>query len=294
MTAIGACVRSAVQLMKTADIVAALTCEAQSCITGAFDARTRAASHLGQICAKNLRALLKGQRAHQLKACPARCRTRIPSAAFRRSWREPCSALCLQAILAGDQRRHRQSADLAGGWGRHLRQPCGNHGQPMALAFDFLGIALSGCQRVRAAHRAARGDHLNNNLPAFLTPNGELNSGFMIAQYAAAASLVPKTKFSRTPCERGLDSVLRQSGGSREHGHHRGAQKPWKFSKTRSACSPSSSSRPGRRFRCPARTSSRPQRARRSTRAAAARAVERDVVMHEQMERCEQIVRAGA
>ena len=55
------------------------------------------------------------------------------------------------------------------------------HGQPMALAFDFLGIALSEYANVseRRLERMVN-PQLSNGLPAFLTQNGGLNSGFMI------------------------------------------------------------------------------------------------------------------
>ena len=63
MTAIGAlCVHDAMQLSKNADIIASLTCEAQNCITKAFDPRVHLLrGHAGQIaCAENLRNILSG------------------------------------------------------------------------------------------------------------------------------------------------------------------------------------------------------------------------------------------
>ncbi|MBA4347246.1 MAG: histidine ammonia-lyase, partial [Clostridiales bacterium] len=65
MTAIGAlCVHDAMQLAKNADIIASLTCEAQNCITKAFDPRVHLLrGHAGQIdCAENLRSILKDSR----------------------------------------------------------------------------------------------------------------------------------------------------------------------------------------------------------------------------------------
>ena len=60
------------------------------------------------------------------------------------------------------------------------------HGQPIALAMDFLGIALAEYADV-SERRIERLVNPNlSGLPAFLTKNGGLNSGFMIVQYAAA------------------------------------------------------------------------------------------------------------
>ena len=58
------------------------------------------------------------------------------------------------------------------------------HGQPMALAFDFLGIALSEYANVseRRLERMVN-PQLSNGLPAFLTKNGGLNYGFKIEKY---------------------------------------------------------------------------------------------------------------
>ena len=79
------------------------------------------------------------------------------------------------------------------------------HGQPMALAFDFLGIALSEYANVseRRLERMVN-PQLSNGLPAFLTQNGGLNSGFMIAQYSAA-SMVSENKVYAHPAS--VDSI---------------------------------------------------------------------------------------
>ncbi|MBV9215682.1 MAG: histidine ammonia-lyase [Acidobacteria bacterium] len=63
------------------------------------------------------------------------------------------------------------------------------HGEPLALAFDYLTIALSEFGNI-SERRIMRltDEHSNRHaLPAFLTENGGLNSGFMIVQYTAAA-----------------------------------------------------------------------------------------------------------
>ena len=63
------------------------------------------------------------------------------------------------------------------------------HGEPLALAFDYLAIALSELGNI-SERRLMRLTDENSNahvLPPFLTQNGGLNSGFMIVQYTAAA-----------------------------------------------------------------------------------------------------------
>jgi histidine ammonia-lyase len=73
------------------------------------------------------------------------------------------------------------------------------HGQPMALAFDFLGIAVAELANI-AERRIERlvNPALSGGLPAFLSANGGLNSGFMICQYCAA-SLVSENKILASP-----------------------------------------------------------------------------------------------
>ena len=78
------------------------------------------------------------------------------------------------------------------------------HGQPMALAMDFMSIALSELANVaeRRIERLTNGSL--SDLPRFLTGKGGLNSGFMIAQYTAA-SLVSENKVLSHPAS--VDSI---------------------------------------------------------------------------------------
>lgn len=63
------------------------------------------------------------------------------------------------------------------------------HGEPLALAMDYLAIALSELGNISERRLMRLTDEASNAhvLPAFLTENGGLNSGFMIVQYTAAA-----------------------------------------------------------------------------------------------------------
>lgn len=63
------------------------------------------------------------------------------------------------------------------------------HGEPLALSMDYLKIALTeiGNMSERRIMRLVDADSNGHILPAFLTENSGLNSGFMIVQYTAAA-----------------------------------------------------------------------------------------------------------
>ncbi|GAF04183.1 histidine ammonia-lyase [Saccharicrinis fermentans] len=77
------------------------------------------------------------------------------------------------------------------------------HGEPLALALDFLSIAMAeiGSISERRTYRLISGER---DLPEFLVANPGLNSGFMIPQYAAA-SIVSLNKQMATPSS--VDSI---------------------------------------------------------------------------------------
>ena len=79
------------------------------------------------------------------------------------------------------------------------------HGQPIALAMDFLTIAMSELGNIseRRLERMVN-SNLSNGLPAFLVSNPGINSGFMIVQYSAA-SLVSENKSISHPAS--VDSI---------------------------------------------------------------------------------------
>ena len=79
------------------------------------------------------------------------------------------------------------------------------HGQPLALAFDYLGIAVAELANIseRRIERLVN-PHLNCGLPPFLSKCSGLNSGFMIVQYTAA-SLVSENKVLAHPAS--VDSI---------------------------------------------------------------------------------------
>ncbi|HQF48453.1 MAG TPA: aromatic amino acid lyase, partial [Flavobacterium alvei] len=86
------------------------------------------------------------------------------------------------------------------------------HGQPLALALDFLAIALAelGSISERRTFQLVSG---LRNLPAFLVDNPGLNSGLMIPQYTAA-SIASQNKQLATPAS--VDSIV-SSNGQEDH-----------------------------------------------------------------------------
>ena len=86
------------------------------------------------------------------------------------------------------------------------------HGQPLALALDFLAIALSELGNIseRRIYQLVSG---HRHLPPFLVSNPGLNSGFMIPQYTAAG-IVSQNKQYATPAS--VDSI-ESSDGQEDH-----------------------------------------------------------------------------
>jgi len=88
------------------------------------------------------------------------------------------------------------------------------HGQPLAFALDAMAIAIAEFASIseRRIERLVN-PSLSDGLPAFLTPDGGLNSGFMIPQYVAAA-LVSENKVLCHPAS--VDSIP-TSAGQEDH-----------------------------------------------------------------------------
>ena len=190
----------AIELSKTADIAAAMTCEAQLGIKKAFDRKIQAVrGHKGQAdCAANLLQILDGSNlAFDLNpdkvqdAYAIRCTPQIHGAS--RDAIEYVSGVISREINAVTDNPiifPDEDEVISGG---------NFHGQPIALAMDFLGIAISEYADVseRRIERLVN-PALSNGLPAFLTKHGGVHSGFMITQYAAA-SMVSENKVYAHP-----------------------------------------------------------------------------------------------
>ncbi|WP_427338923.1 histidine ammonia-lyase [Caloranaerobacter sp. DY30410] len=206
MTAIGALtVYDSKQLMKIADISAALTIEALNGIIDAFDERVhKVRPHLGQIkTASNIRRLCENSgnitRQGEIRVQDAytlRCIPQIHGAS-KDALEYVEEKINIEINSATDNPLIFSDDEFVVSGGNF-------HGQPIALAMDFLGIALS--EIANSSER--RIERLVNpqlsGLPAFLAEKGGLNSGFMIAQYTAA-SLVSENKVLAHPAS--VDSI---------------------------------------------------------------------------------------
>lgn len=86
------------------------------------------------------------------------------------------------------------------------------HGQPLAITFDFLAIALAELANIseRRTFQLVSG---RNGLPDYLVNSPGLNSGFMIPQYTAAG-IVSQNKQLCTPAS--VDSIV-SSNGQEDH-----------------------------------------------------------------------------
>lgn len=195
MTAVGLLeTHKAKRLADLADISGCLSLEALNGTTLAFDERIHALRpHPRQIqCAENLRGILEGseftrkfdpsnvQDAYTLRCIPqvhGACRDAVAYA----DWliKLELNAVTDNPLIFCDE--NCENIDVVSG---------GNfHGEPLALAFDYLAIALSELGNISERRIMRLTDEASNAhvLPAFLTEHGGLNSGFMIVQYTAAA-----------------------------------------------------------------------------------------------------------
>ncbi|MBP1745358.1 MAG: hutH [Firmicutes bacterium] len=205
MTGIGAlAVYDSIELIKICDIASALTLEALRGIKDAFDPRThRIRPHKGQIeTAENILKLTEDStfvtRQGELRVQDAyslRCVPQVHGAS-KDALRGVEEKMLIEINSVTDNPIVLEDGDVISG---------GNfHGQPMALSFDFLGIAIAELANISERRLERLINNQLNDLPAFLVKKGGLNSGFMITQYAAA-SLVSENKVLAHPAS--VDSI---------------------------------------------------------------------------------------
>lgn len=82
------------------------------------------------------------------------------------------------------------------------------HGEPLALVFDYMGVALHELGNI-SERRVAQLILGKRGLPEFLVAKPGLNSGFMIPQYSAA-SMVSQNKMYAWPAS--CDSIVSSNG----------------------------------------------------------------------------------
>lgn len=206
MTSIGAlAVYDSINLSKMADVIASLTVEALNGIIDAYDEKVhKVRPHQGQInTSKNLLHILDNSemttRQGEIRVQDAyslRCIPQIHGGS-KDAIKYVEDKINIEINSATDNPLiFEESEEVISG---------GNfHGQPMALSFDFLGIALSELANVSERRLERLVNPTLSDLPAFLAKNGGLNSGFMIVQYSAA-SLVSENKILSHPAS--VDSI---------------------------------------------------------------------------------------
>jgi histidine ammonia-lyase len=208
-------------LVDSADVLGGLCCDALKGTDAAFDERIhKARPHSGQIkTAANLRKMLEGsqireshrecgrvQDAYSLRCIPqvhgavrdtlAHCREVFET--------EANSAVDNPLVFITITDAKNFKGDVISG---------GNfHGQPLAFALDFLGIALSALAGIseRRIERLVN-PALSEGLPPFLAQGAGLNSGFMLPQVTAAA-LASENKVLAHPAS--VDSIT--TSGNKE------------------------------------------------------------------------------
>lgn len=191
---------------RLADIAGSMTLEALTGLVSAFDDRVQAVRpHAGQReVAKNFRLLSQGseileasRNARVQDAYTLRCIPQVHGAvrdtlAFVRDKLETeINSVTDNPIIFSEEEEVVSGGNF--------------HGEPMALCFDYLGIAVSELASIseRRLERMVN-PALSNGLPAFLTRDGGLNSGLMICQYSAA-SMVSENKVFAHPAS--VDSI---------------------------------------------------------------------------------------
>lgn len=216
MTGIGALAfLDAFNLTGWADCAAALTAEALRGIRDAFEPLTHAIRpHPGQgQSAANIQRLTQGSRLltsqGELRVQDAysiRCAPQVHGAS-RDALRYIREKLEIEMNAATDNPLIFAEEDRVISGGNF-------HGQPVALAMDHLSVCAAELASIseRRIERLVN-PFLNEKLPPFLAQDGGVQSGFMIAQYAAA-SVVSENKSLAHPAS--VDSIP-SSGNQEDH-----------------------------------------------------------------------------
>jgi histidine ammonia-lyase len=191
------CVYDADRIVRNAIIASAMSADALRTPLDPFDARIhRLRPFVGQIVvAENMRRLLRGSRLIKLgsgkvqDAYSIRCIPQVYSPSIdalhyvRQQIEIEMNSVTDNPLFFPEDRE---------------QLSCGNfHGQQIAMALDYLCIAMSeiGSLSERHINRLVN-PHLNGGLPAFLVESEGLNSGYMLAHYTATALCSENKVFS--------------------------------------------------------------------------------------------------
>ncbi|HEX6914172.1 MAG TPA: histidine ammonia-lyase [Chitinophagaceae bacterium] len=206
------CLAKTSQLLRCADLVAALSCDAFDCVLSPFDANIhRIRPHKGQVeTAATLRNYLSGsgiarQNKQQVQdPYSFRCVPQVHGAS-KDTFDHVVSVFLTEVNAVTDNPNIFPAEDLILSGGNF-------HGQPLALNLDFLAIAMAEIGNIseRRTYQLISGQR---GLPPFLVKNPGLHSGFMIPQYTAAG-IVSENKQLCTPSS--VDSIP-SSNGQEDH-----------------------------------------------------------------------------
>jgi histidine ammonia-lyase len=239
MTAVGAlAVARGRRVAKLADLAGAMSLEALMGTPAAFDKRIhQARPHAGQIAAAaHLVRLMQGSeireahREHDSRVQDAYCLRCMPQVhgAVRDVLEHVRGVLEIEAgsatdnplVFAGNRSEAGKDAkgdpngDKSGDKSGAVISGGNFHGAPLAYAFDYAAIALTDLASIteRRIDRLLNPD-INEGLPAFLSADPGLSSGFMMAQIVAAA-LINECQVLAHPASTGS---IPTSGGKEDH-----------------------------------------------------------------------------
>jgi len=192
------------QLLKNAFIASAMTIDALKGVQSAYDARLHAVRPFnGQnVVAAHLRTLMKDSAvinsgsAKVQDGYSMRCTPQVQGPIVD-AWRYVRSQVEIEMNSSCDNPLFftEDEAHLAGG---------NFHSENMAIAIDFLAIAMSEIANLSERHTNRLMNPVLSGLPDFLVEGKGLNSGLMVAQYTAAA-LVSENKVLAHPAS--VDSI---------------------------------------------------------------------------------------
>ena len=213
MSAYGAyCVFHAERISFFADLIGAISLDAYGGLTAPFDASVHhVRPHAGQIeSARRLRELLKGsalassKKKHIQDPYSFRCMPQVHGASLgaiehvKQVVETELNSVSDNPLIFPDEDKVISAGNF--------------HGQPLAISYDYLAIAMSELANIseRRTFQLIMG---KNGLPVYLVKKPGLHSGFMIPQYTSA-SIVSQNKQLCSPAS--VDSIV-SSNGQEDH-----------------------------------------------------------------------------
>ncbi|MDL2323240.1 histidine ammonia-lyase [Bacteroidales bacterium OttesenSCG-928-A17] len=202
----------ALEFTKKSDLIASLSLEAFDGLIDPFmDCIQQIRPHQGQIkTAERIRGLLKGseliarKKAHVQDPYSFRCIPQVHGAT-KDAINYVANVLLTEINSVTDNPTIFPDEDMIISGGNF-------HGQPLAIAFDFLANALAELGNI-SERRVAQLIMGLRGLPEFLVANPGVNSGFMIPQYTAA-SMVSQNKMY---CYAASSDSIVSSNGQEDH-----------------------------------------------------------------------------